>query len=240
MASSKQARGRGLTKSGEVRPEFIFLGLLLEAPGHGYDLAKRFKSSLAGLWRLSESQLYATLGRLEAKGLIEGAAEPARGDGRGGADGEPRAAGESRAGRGRRELRATPAGREAFFSWLRTSGDAHPRSLRLEFLTRLYFAERLEPSRYDAVVRGQRDALALALAEAEARAAGLASEAGRVEAAGPEGERLASALAAEAAAFSAGQFRAALDWLDGLARRPRGSAGRPAAGPGESGPGGLS
>lgn len=198
--------------NGEVRPEFVFLGLVIEAPGHGYDLAKRFKSSLAGLWRLSESQLYATLGRLEAKGLIEGDAEASRPED------------EGRVGHARRVLRASAAGREAFFSWLRMPGDAHPRSLRLEFLTRLYFTQALEPTRYDAVVRGQRDALALALAEAEARAAELA----------------APTLAAEAAAFSAGQLRAALDWLDGLARRPRPSADRPAAGPGESGSGRLS
>lgn len=198
--------------NGEARPEFVFLGLVIQAPGHGYDLAKRFKSSLAGLWHLSESQLYATLGRLEAKGLIEGDAEASRPE-----DG-------SRAGHARRVLRASPAGREAFFSWLRTPGDAHPRSLRLEFLTRLYFTQALEPTRYDAVVRGQRDALAIAMAEAEARAADLA----------------AAPLAAEAAAFSAGQLRAALDWLDGLARRPRASVGRPDAGPGESGSGRLS
>lgn len=191
----------------EARPEFVFLGLVIQAPGHGYDLAKRFKSTLAGLWRLSESQLYATLGRLEAKGLIEGDAEASRPED------------DSRVGHARRVLRATAAGREAFFSWLRTPGDAHPRSLRLEFLTRLFFTQALEPTRYDAVVRSQRDALALALAETEARAAELA----------------APTLAAEAAAFSAGQLRAALDWLDGLARRPR-----PSAGPGESGLGRLS
>lgn len=212
MGSSKPADGRGPTKSGEVRPEFVFLGLVIEAPGHGYDLSKRFKNSLAGLWRLSESQLYATLGRLEAKGLIEGDTASSSPEDK------------SRVGHARRVLRATAAGREAFFSWLRAPGDAHPRSLRLEFLTRLYFTQALEPSRYDAVVRGQRDALALALAEAEARAAGLA----------------AATLAAEAAAFSAGQLRAALDWLDGLARRPRPSAGLPAAGPGGSGLGRLS
>lgn len=219
--------------NGEARPEFVFLGLVIEAPGHGYDLSKRFKHSLAGLWRLGESQLYATLGRLEAKGLIEGDA------------GAKVADGESRAGHTRRVLRATAAGREAFFSWLRTSGDAHPRSLRLEFLTRLYFAQALEPSRYDSIVRGQRDALALALAEAELRAAELTAAARQAGAAGcvdPEAMRsaLAAALAAEAAAFSAVQLRAALDWLDGLARRPRALVSSPAAQPGASGPGRLS
>lgn len=56
------------------------LGLLADQGGaSGYDLLKRFEGSLGNIWPATQSQLYGELGKLTADGLIEVAAEGARG-----------------------------------------------------------------------------------------------------------------------------------------------------------------
>jgi len=55
---------------GDVRPEYVFLGFLAESPAHGYQLYQQFKKDLSGLWHISESQMYASLKRLEKRGWI--------------------------------------------------------------------------------------------------------------------------------------------------------------------------
>ena len=47
------------------------LGLLAETPSSGYDLLKRFESSLAFVWPAQHSQVYGELGKLAEAGLIE-------------------------------------------------------------------------------------------------------------------------------------------------------------------------
>ncbi len=47
------------------------LGLLAEGPASGYDLLKRFDTSLAFVWPASQSQVYGELARLAEDGLIE-------------------------------------------------------------------------------------------------------------------------------------------------------------------------
>lgn len=47
------------------------LGLLAESPSSGYDLMKKFDSSLAYVWPAQQSQVYGELARLSASGLIE-------------------------------------------------------------------------------------------------------------------------------------------------------------------------
>ncbi|MGI8868983.1 MAG: PadR family transcriptional regulator [Mycobacteriales bacterium] len=54
--------------------EFAILGLLADAPRHGYELRKRLGELLGGLRVFSFGSLYPTLRRLEAKGLITPAA----------------------------------------------------------------------------------------------------------------------------------------------------------------------
>src|SRR5690349_20886230 len=53
---------------------YALLGLLLEGPAHGYDLARHFTpgTALGDVMRLGASHLYALLGRLERDGLIAG------------------------------------------------------------------------------------------------------------------------------------------------------------------------
>lgn len=164
-----------------MRPEFVPLGFLVEKPTHGYELYRRFSDSLAGLWRLSESQMYATLKRLEEHGLVEGSA-PQKG-----------------AAASRRILSPTVDGRRLFDAWLMEPSVCSPRVLRLEFLTRLFFARRLAPDSIGGLLVEQRALVADAL--------------GRL------GKNRNQATAGFdvfglALAFSESQLRSALAWLD--------------------------
>jgi len=47
------------------------LGLLAETSSSGYDLLRRFESSLAFVWPPQQSQVYGELGKLSEAGLIE-------------------------------------------------------------------------------------------------------------------------------------------------------------------------
>ncbi|MEU6623460.1 PadR family transcriptional regulator [Streptomyces litmocidini] len=55
------------------------LGLLSERPASGYDLLKRFETSLANVWPATQSQMYGELSKLAAAGLISVSAEGPRG-----------------------------------------------------------------------------------------------------------------------------------------------------------------
>lgn len=208
--------GRGAS---ELRPEYLFLGLLAEGPGHGYGLYRAFRESLAPLWRVSESQMYATLNRLAAKGWIaeepgaDDAAQeagPARGAAPGAAAGRP----------SRQVLSLTPAGREAFELWLERPSAPSPRSLRMEFLSRLHFALRRDAASGIGAGRSGglaarlvREQTALLEQELERSAARTAERAGG-RTAGARGSPLpVDALAAD---FRLRQLRAALQWLSDL------------------------
>ncbi|MGD8404895.1 MAG: PadR family transcriptional regulator [Anaerolineales bacterium] len=104
-----------------ISPEFALLGFLIAGPGHGYDLHQKFQAELGSVWRLSQSQAYAILKRLEARGditsqQVEQDKLPAR-----------------------QILHITEGGKRRFKVWLLESGH-NARSIRLEFLTRLYFS----------------------------------------------------------------------------------------------------
>ena len=109
-----------------ISPELALLGFLLAEPSHGYDLHQKFQAELGNVWRLSQSQAYTILKRLEARGdissrLVEQDKLPAR-----------------------QILRITKAGKSRFEKWLNGTG-RNARSIRLEFLTRLYFARQYDP-----------------------------------------------------------------------------------------------
>jgi len=113
--------------SGTLSPEFALLGFLVSEPRHGYDLHQRFVTELGNVWHLSQSQAYAILKRLETRGdvsalLVEQDKLPAR-----------------------QMLRITPAGRQRFMHWLQNGCGSNARSIRLEFLTRLYFSNLYTP-----------------------------------------------------------------------------------------------
>jgi DNA-binding PadR family transcriptional regulator len=113
--------------SGNVSPEFALLGFLIGGSSHGYDLHQRFRVELGHVWHLSQSQAYAILKRLENRGdisvkLIEQEKLPAR-----------------------QLLHITRSGRRRVFAWLEHGIGNTARSIRLEFLTRLYFAQLYRP-----------------------------------------------------------------------------------------------
>ncbi len=175
-------RGRKLEHHvAELRPEFVLLGFLLEKPAHGYELYKRFNESLAGLWRISESQMYATLRRLEERNLVAGAPL------------------EKGSAASRRVLMPTDAGRTLFEAWLREPSVCSPRVLRLEFLSRLYFARQLAPDTVTRLFDSQHAAVVESLERLLENRLGSAG--------GFEVTELALA-------FSEGQLRSALEWLD--------------------------
>ncbi|MGE2715786.1 PadR family transcriptional regulator [Mycolicibacterium litorale] len=81
------------------------LGLLAQHPGSGYDLLKRFESSMANVWPATQSQLYGELNKLAATGLIEVAGVGPR---------------------NRKEYRVTDAGRAELVRWVTNPQDDPP------------------------------------------------------------------------------------------------------------------
>jgi len=123
--------------TGNVSPEFALLGFLIAGPSHGYDLHQRFLIELGQVWHLSQSQAYAILKRLENRGdvsaqVIEQEKLPAR-----------------------QLLRITESGRRRFFEWLESGIGRTARSIRLEFLTRLYFIQLYRPENTAQIYQAQ-------------------------------------------------------------------------------------
>jgi len=50
--------------------KFLLLGLLARRPRHGYELKTQFEKTFGGTWPLNPGQVYMTLERLEAAGLV--------------------------------------------------------------------------------------------------------------------------------------------------------------------------
>jgi DNA-binding PadR family transcriptional regulator len=126
--------------SGNLSPEFALLGFLIAGPSHGYDVYQRFMAELGHVWHLSQSQAYAILKRLETRGdisvkVVEQEKLPAR-----------------------QLLRITAQGRRRFDEWM---GDVsmNSRSIRLEFLTRLYFARIYKPEKAALIHQAQSEAV---------------------------------------------------------------------------------
>ena len=63
-----QGPRRGFFRSGEVR--LALLGLLEQAPGHGYDLMRRLQDRSGGLYQASAGTVYPVLQQLEDEGLV--------------------------------------------------------------------------------------------------------------------------------------------------------------------------
>jgi DNA-binding PadR family transcriptional regulator len=110
-----------------LSPEYALLGLLAQGSAHGYELYQRLTNELGQVWHLSMSQAYNILTRLEAKGYVSATLQ------------------EQARLPSRRMLHLTPAGRQRFERWLHTPSGSSVRSIRLEFLTRLYFARLTSP-----------------------------------------------------------------------------------------------
>jgi len=98
------------------------LGLLAEHPASGWDLLKRFESTLAFVWPATQSQLYTELNRMAADGLVEASAEGAR---------------------NRKEYTITQSGRSELRRWIT---DVTPeRNRRNDAVLRVFFLWAVEP-----------------------------------------------------------------------------------------------
>lgn len=145
---------------GDVRPEYVFLGFLAESPAHGYQLYQQFKKDLSGLWHISESQMYASLKRLEKRGWIAPEEKsPAGADTDANVGAGVKVDEMPPARQSRQCYSLTAAGLAAYESWLSSPSPASPRLLKLEFLSRLYFALRRDVELAYIIVEAQRSAL---------------------------------------------------------------------------------
>ncbi len=97
------------------------LALLLDRPGHPYDLAARFDHRVGKAWALKRGQVYLTLQRLEREGLVEVAGRRGAGVHAGSI------------------FRATERGRRAFEDWLLTRDAGPVPPLRGDLLIKLAF-----------------------------------------------------------------------------------------------------
>lgn len=122
---------------GSRSPEYALLGFLYKKPDHGYDLHQSLSNELGHIWHSSLSQTYNILKRLETNGYITSTLQEQ--------DKLP----------ARQVLSLTKAGRQRFRIWLNTPTGSSVRAVRVEFLTRLYFLQRLYPNRIQGVIQDQ-------------------------------------------------------------------------------------
>jgi DNA-binding PadR family transcriptional regulator len=108
-----------------LSPENLLLGMLKLSPSHGYDLHQQIERDLRYVWRLSLSQVYNVLARLEKKGMIAGEILEQ--------DDRP----------DQKRFHLTPEGERHFKRWIDSPVGASVHAVRIAFLSKLYFAQHL-------------------------------------------------------------------------------------------------
>ncbi len=126
-----------MLRDDSVSAQPVLLGLLMLGPRHPYELHQEFKRELGRIWLLGQAQLYAHLKQLAQAELVTAQTElqPNR---------PPR-----------NVYQLTPAGREAFHQWLHQPVP-HIRHVRLEFMARLYFFQRLSLPGLEELVQSEK------------------------------------------------------------------------------------
>jgi DNA-binding PadR family transcriptional regulator len=114
---------------GTLSPEMALLGLLYKKADHGYELHRKVNTDLGQVWHLSQSQAYAILKRLEARGDISAKEIPQ--------EKLPN----------RQLLQMTAQGRKNFLDWMNAPSGGSTRAIRMEFITRLYFLNMYFPKK---------------------------------------------------------------------------------------------
>jgi PadR family transcriptional regulator, regulatory protein AphA len=120
-----------------LSPEYALLGFLAKKTSHGYELHQRISAELGQVWHVSLSQVYNILNRLEGQGFIEGVIEEQ--------DKLP----------ARQMYHLTGSGRQRLETWLNTPTGSSVRAIRVEFVTRLYFASMLGEEKPFQLVQAQ-------------------------------------------------------------------------------------
>ena len=131
-------------------PEYALLGFLYSQPSHGYELHHLLIAELGQTWHVSQSQTYAILKRLETQDYLSSTTV------------------EQEKLPAIQYLKITPAGRSRFELWLETPTGSSVRAIRVEFITRLYFAQKLAPEKILPMLEAQTTEIQNALARLEA------------------------------------------------------------------------
>jgi DNA-binding PadR family transcriptional regulator len=76
---AEQASTRKWTQGASAQLRGALLGLLVERPGHGGELANRLIARLGETWRIEPKYIYRLLKKLEQEGLVASRVEPRRG-----------------------------------------------------------------------------------------------------------------------------------------------------------------
>lgn len=118
---------------------FVLLGLLDAEPRYGYELKAVFEQFLGGTWQLNIGQIYTTLGKLEADGLVAAQVVPQ--------DGNP----------DRKVYELTRAGRAALAEWAGAADDG-PVRLREELFLKVAVLSLTDSGRARALIHEQRTA----------------------------------------------------------------------------------
>jgi DNA-binding PadR family transcriptional regulator len=124
-------------QSNRLSPEFVLLGLLHQHPYHGYELHKQLIDEFGYIWRVSQSQTYNILKRLEIQGFISSTSI------------------EQNKLPPRRLLQITVPGAQRFYEWLDTPTKCSVHAIRVEFITRLYFLKQIQPEKIERVINAQ-------------------------------------------------------------------------------------
>jgi len=114
--------------------DMAVLSVVIERPGHGYDIGTRFVSRYEGLYRTSVQNVYANINRLRARGFIE----PIDIEGE-----EPPV---TRGQAPKATFRATGTGARTFRTWM--AGPISPAAARRELFTRMRALHVLRPNDY--------------------------------------------------------------------------------------------
>lgn len=116
---------------------WVVLGMLMDAPQSGYDLALMAARSVGQFWPVTKAHVYGELPRLERLGYIAGThvAQVGVPD--------------------KRVFSATTEGRAAFASWISTIGELEPRQYH-PLLLQLFFCAQMEATPLLAAVDGYR------------------------------------------------------------------------------------
>lgn len=123
----------------------VLLGLLLERPGYGYELAQRMNERMGPAWRLTTSSIYPVLERLESDGLVRRTVKDMPGRQR---------------QRERVMYHATAAAEAAFEQWLARPARKEP--VRTELLAKIAVAREVDvPRLLAALDEYEQDCLAL-------------------------------------------------------------------------------
>ncbi|HET7590020.1 MAG TPA: PadR family transcriptional regulator [Solirubrobacterales bacterium] len=171
------------------------LGLLLERPGYGYELAQRLNERMGPTWKLTPSSIYPVLERLEADALVRRTVKEMPGRQR---------------QRERVMYHATEAAAGAFEDWLRRPARRAP--IRTELLARIAVARPQDaPRLLESLDEYERDCLAM-----------LAGEERGVPGEGEQPRGWNAVLTDLIEAAAGGQLRTELEWVEFARRRIRG------------------